>query len=148
MVLLIGAREAARYRLGAAGDEVGARAGLDGVVAGVVVVAELGVVLAEGLGDPARDRLGVARDLVPEAAVDVDIVVAGRAVTEDCLVVGVGDGRVAGTRLRIARDDVVAPAGQDLIVAGRALVLALVVGVQIGRAAFRERGCQDVDNPV
>src|SRR3546814_5626464 len=45
MVLLIGAREAARYRLGAAGDEVVARAGLDGVVAGVVVVAELGVVL-------------------------------------------------------------------------------------------------------
>src|SRR3546814_5410408 len=77
-------------------DEVVARAGLDGVVAGVVVVAELGVVLAEGLGDPARDRLGVARDLVPEAAVDVDIVVAGRAVTEDCLVVGVGDGREIG----------------------------------------------------
>src|SRR3546814_7322036 len=73
-------------------------------------------------------------DLVPEAAVDVDIVVSGRAVTEDCLVVGVGDGRVAGTRLRIARDDVVAPAGQDLIVAGRALVLAQVVGVGLGIA--------------
>src|SRR3546814_12210370 len=126
MVLLIGAREAARYRLGAAGDEVGARAGLDGVVASVVVVAELGVVLAEGLGDPARDRLGVARDLVPEAAVDVDIVVAGRAVTADCLVFGVGDGRVPGTRLRMPRADVFAPSGQAPLVSRLPLPLSPV----------------------
>src|SRR3546814_7652892 len=62
------------------------------------------------------------------------MIVAGRASTRECFVVGVGDGRVAGTRMRIARDDVVAPAGQDLIVAGRALVLAQVVGVGLGIA--------------
>src|SRR3546814_21190177 len=62
------------------------------------------------------------------------MIVAGRASTRECFVVGVGDGRVAGTRLRIARDDVVAPAGQDLIVARRALVLSQVVGVALGIA--------------
>src|SRR5690606_9511699 len=102
--------------------------------AGIVVIAELGIVLAESLGDLARDRLRVAGDLVPPAAVDVDRVVAGRAVAENGLVVGVGNGLVAGAGLRVACDDVVAPAGHDLVVAGLALVLAEVVGVGLGKA--------------
>src|SRR5690606_32542280 len=101
---------------------------------GVVAVAVESIVLAEGLGDLAGDRLGVARDLVPEAAVDVDGVIAGRAAAEDRLVVGIGLGLIPGQRLGVAGDDVVAPAGHDLVVARRTVVLGRIVGIGLGIA--------------